>query len=66
MARTKPYATADLAELGSREADIAVHMPPPDHQELLINLYFVYVHPSLPVIDKAAFMSAYSACNKGR
>lgn len=60
MSRTKPYAPSGLAGiLDVREESIEVEMPNAAHQQLLIDLYFVYVHPSLPVVHKASFLKEY-------
>lgn len=60
MARTKPYAPSGLARiLDVEEEEIKVDMPSAAHQQLLIDLYFLYVHPSLPVIHKATFLKEY-------
>ncbi|KAK0469332.1 fungal-specific transcription factor domain-containing protein [Desarmillaria tabescens] len=36
-------------------------LPSPALQDHLLNLYFTYVHPSLPVIHKRSFQEAYKA-----
>lgn len=61
MARTWPPADEDLSDLRSATADVDVPMPTLDHQDLLVDLYFTYVHPVLPVIHRQSFMSQYQA-----
>lgn len=34
-------------------------MPPLKEQEILLELYFTYVHPILPVVHRTSFMEAY-------
>lgn len=60
MTRSKRLATMGLADiLHTREEDIEVDMPTVEHQTLLIDLYFIYVHPVMPVIHKATFLKAF-------
>ncbi|TDL17280.1 hypothetical protein BD410DRAFT_730171 [Rickenella mellea] len=40
-------------------------MPSPEKQDFLLDLYFTYVHPVLPVIHKASFLSDYNAIVNG-
>ena len=61
MARTWPYAPLNLAQVADDPNDIDVPMPSPNHQELLIQLYFTYVHPELPILHKSTFMKQYQA-----
>ncbi|TDL28079.1 hypothetical protein BD410DRAFT_894187 [Rickenella mellea] len=61
MARTWPPAKEDLSNLQSVTADVDVRMPSLEHQDLLVDLYFTYVHPVLPVIHRQSFMSEYQA-----
>ncbi|KAL5518809.1 hypothetical protein ACEPAH_492 [Sanghuangporus vaninii] len=56
MARTWPHASMRLARVGSVHEPIPVQWPDPDHEKLLIELYFTYVHPDLPVLHKPSFM----------
>ncbi|KAI5121297.1 hypothetical protein M0805_003766 [Coniferiporia weirii] len=60
MARTWPYAPMNLAELDDNEDNIPVQLPPVEHQDLLIELYFTYIHPDLPVLHKPTFMGQYA------
>ncbi|KDQ57029.1 hypothetical protein JAAARDRAFT_35629 [Jaapia argillacea MUCL 33604] len=39
----------------------AIETPPRDVQDLLVNLYFVHVHPVFPVIHKRDFLENYNA-----
>ncbi|KAL4247550.1 hypothetical protein ABKN59_007339 [Abortiporus biennis] len=41
------------------EEDWATLLPDPSEQEHLLELYFTYVHPSLPILHKQAFMDSY-------
>jgi len=43
--------------LNERDAD--VELPPQGVQEHLLDLYFTYVHPFLPIIHKQSFMEAF-------
>lgn len=40
-------------------------MPPMHVQERLVDLYFTYMHPSLPVIHKAQFLADWKAVRNG-
>lgn len=57
MARIWPYAPMHLAGLNSDREPIPIQWPVPDHERLLIELYFTYVHPDLPVLHKPSFMA---------
>lgn len=50
---------ADLSE--DIEDRLAQKLPPVQEQDFLVELYFTYVHPILPVVHKASFMEAYGA-----
>jgi len=41
------------------ESDLAVTLPPKEVQEHLLDLYFTYVHPFLPIIHKQSFLEAF-------
>ena len=53
----------DVAHLLQEEHDVA--MPPMHVQERLVDLYFTYMHPSLPVIHKAQFLADWRAVRNG-
>ena len=40
-------------------------MPPMHVQERLVDLYFTYMHPSLPMIHKAQFLADWKAIRNG-
>ena len=56
-------ATDDVAHLLQEEHDVA--MPPMHVQERLVDLYFTYLHPSLPIIHKAQFLADWKAIRNG-
>jgi hypothetical protein len=60
MARVWPPAE-HLATYQLQENDLHVQLPSIDVQDHLIDLYFTYVHPILPVIHKTHFMTEYNA-----
>jgi hypothetical protein len=60
MARVWPPAEHGAAYL-LRENDLKVQLPPAEIQDHLIDLYFTYVHPVIPVVHKAHFMAEYQA-----
>ncbi|KAF6766696.1 fungal-specific transcription factor domain-containing protein [Ephemerocybe angulata] len=39
--------------------DSHVHLPPREEQDVLIDIYFTYVHPTFPIIYKSRFLSEY-------
>ena len=41
------------------ERDAVVELPPRGEQEHLLDLYFTYVHPFLPIIHKQSFMEVF-------
>lgn len=43
------------------QENLSTDLPSPALQDHLLNLYFTYVHPSLPVIHKHSFQEAYKA-----
>ena len=57
MARVWPYAPMHLAGIGLPPEPVPIHWPTPEHERLLIELYFTYVHPDLPVLHKPSFMA---------
>lgn len=61
MARIWPYAPLNLAQVTGNPDDIDVPMPSQNHQDLLIQLFFTYVHPELPILHKPTFMEQYQA-----
>ena len=58
-----PRAKDDVAHLLQEEHDVA--MPPIHVQERLVDLYFTYMHPSLPLIHKAQFLADWKAIRNG-
>ena len=58
-----PRAKDDVAHLLQEEHDVA--MPPMHVQERLVNLYFTYMHPSMPMIHKAQFLADWKAIRNG-
>ncbi|KAH8120062.1 fungal-specific transcription factor domain-containing protein [Phellopilus nigrolimitatus] len=66
MARIWPYAPMHLAGPNIKEDNIPVQMPSTEHQDRLIELYFIYVHPELPVLHKPTFMALYLASKSPR
>ena len=61
--RKWPHARDDVAHLLQEEHDVA--MPPMHVQERLVDLYFTYMHPSLPLIHKAQFLADWEAIRNG-
>ncbi|EIN14455.1 hypothetical protein PUNSTDRAFT_49242 [Punctularia strigosozonata HHB-11173 SS5] len=43
------------------EDDLVARLPSPQVQEHLLGLYFTYVHPSLPIVHKDAFLEDFKA-----
>lgn len=48
-----------------QEDDVDVQLPPTSVQDRLIELYFVYIHPVFPVLNKQRFLSDYRAWRQG-
>ena len=61
--RKWPRARDDVAHLLQEEHDVA--MPPMHVQERLVNLYFTYMHPSMPMIQKTQFLADWKAIRNG-
>ena len=61
--RKWPHARDDVAHLLQEEHDVP--MPPMHVQERLVDLYFTYMHPSLPMIHKAQFLADWKAIRNG-
>lgn len=61
--RKWPRAKDDVAHLLQEEHDVA--MPPMHVQERLVDLYFTYMHPSMPMIHKAQFLADWKAISNG-
>lgn len=60
MARIWP--PAEHQELYTlREDDLHVEMPPVEVQDHLLDLYFTYFHPVIPIVHKARFMAEYNS-----
>ncbi|PAV22046.1 hypothetical protein PNOK_0200300 [Pyrrhoderma noxium] len=59
VTRIWSFAPVQLSGLDS-ESSVAINMPSIEHQDLLIELYFTYVHPELPVLNKSSFLSLYA------
>ena len=57
MTRTWPYAEKHLANIDSEADATPIAWPDPEHQRLLIELYFTYAHPDIPVIHKPSFLA---------
>ena len=57
MARTWPYAEMHLANIDAESDAIEITWPDAEHQRLLIELYFTYAHPDIPVIHKPSFLA---------
>ncbi|KAH8835572.1 fungal-specific transcription factor domain-containing protein, partial [Flagelloscypha sp. PMI_526] len=60
MARVWPL-SKDSSRLALDEEDVPITLPPLHVQDELLQLYFTYVHPTFPVINKSRFMSEYHA-----
>ncbi|TFK46073.1 hypothetical protein OE88DRAFT_1668214 [Heliocybe sulcata] len=60
MARVWPHAPNAVLRY-EEEEDIQVPLPPIEQRDRLVNLYFIYFHPSFPVINKKRFLEAYEA-----
>lgn len=63
ITRKWPRAKDDVAHLLQEEHDVS--MPPMHVQERLVDLYFTYMHPSLPMIHKAQFLADWRAIRNG-
>jgi hypothetical protein len=61
--RKGPRAKDDVAHLLQEGHDVA--MPPMHVQERLVDLYFTYMHPSLPMIHKAQFLADWKDIRNG-
>ena len=60
MARVWPL-SKESSRLALDEEDVPITLPPLHVQDELLQLYFTYVHPTFPVINKSRFMSEYHA-----
>lgn len=45
--------------LSYEQVNERIKLPDVQTQDLLISLYFTYVHPFLPVVHKTSFLTAY-------
>lgn len=62
MARSWPQATQNLAStFDVTEGDMELSWPPYEYRRILLDLYFTYVHPVLPVLHKESFWRDYEA-----
>jgi hypothetical protein len=43
----------------TREEDFQVELPSLRVQERLVDLYFIHVHPNLPILNKQTFLSEF-------
>jgi len=59
MARVWPHA-ASCSQYFLQEENVPVKLPPVEEQERLLNLYFTYVHPMFPVVNKSLFMKQFN------
>ena len=60
MAKLWPTAPSRLAtSYDEKIPKLDVPLPSPAEQDSLIDLYFAYVNPIFPVIDKDTFMAQY-------
>ena len=50
---------ADIGRI--REVEDSIIMPPLEVQDHLVQVYFTYVNPTVPVLDEESFMSQYNA-----
>jgi hypothetical protein len=57
MARVWPASRFGLPSASPDDSE--VHLPPQDVQDVLINIYFTYIHPTFPIIYKSRFMSEW-------
>ncbi|TFK77447.1 hypothetical protein BDN72DRAFT_830615 [Pluteus cervinus] len=64
MARVWPPAKHSLLTI-PQEEEQNVDLPPRAVQDRLIDLYFTYVHPAFPVINKTRFLSEYKSRRAG-
>ncbi|EPQ54381.1 hypothetical protein GLOTRDRAFT_94337 [Gloeophyllum trabeum ATCC 11539] len=60
MARVWPLAMESRLAYAD-EDDVDVQMPPPEQQEALVNVYFTYIHPFIPLIHKQQFLESFRA-----
>jgi hypothetical protein len=60
MARIWPPAEHQTPYL-LQEDDLHIDLPPSDVQDHLLDLYFTYLHPVIPVVHKANFLAEYNA-----
>ncbi len=62
MSRIWPHADRDLSGLPEvRISYSEIMLASLDKQDLLVDLYFTYVHPALPVVNQPTFMRDYAA-----
>jgi len=64
MARVWPHA-ASCSQYFLQEESVSVKLPPVEEQGRLLNLYFTYVHPMFPVVNKSLFMTQFNASKNG-
>ncbi|KAF9074901.1 fungal-specific transcription factor domain-containing protein [Rhodocollybia butyracea] len=65
MARVWPP-SKQFAAMTVQEENIEVTLPPIDVQTNLVDLYFSYIHPVFPVINKSRFLSEFNARINGQ
>jgi hypothetical protein len=58
MARVWPRA-ASCSQYSQQEESVHIQLPPIEEQERLLRLYFTYVHPVFPVVNKSQFMAQF-------
>jgi len=63
MARVWPPSRFDLPSYTVDDSD--ARLPSPENQDILINLYFCYVHPTFPILHKTRFLADYQARKNG-
>ncbi|KAK7062806.1 hypothetical protein VNI00_000299 [Paramarasmius palmivorus] len=56
-----PLPSKSVAVQNGDEPDFTGRLPPPEVQEQLVDLYFTYVHPVLPILYKRAFLENFRA-----
>lgn len=54
-----PPLPANMHTYTVESTDDLSKLPDPETQERLLELYFTYVHPSLPVIHKKSFFDVF-------
>lgn len=58
MARVWPL-SKENSRLSMDEENVPITLPPLHVQDHLLQLYFNYIHPTYPVVNRSTFMAEY-------